>query len=143
MLVPIYFVDKNMRDLLMVPLERDSRDTINIIEIKEEDTHCRDNRLNVMKKELLINQSASKKKKRIVQSFASPMQNKEMKNIHQTHIPSSSQLPAPSIATTSCLPSNAQIARRRRPPSSDTTTDQASQGSPSSCAPSSCASQSS
>ena len=65
---PIDFVDKKMRDILMVPPARKPKDTIVITEITEEDLHERDTRENALKRELLERQVGNRievKRKRI------------------------------------------------------------------------------
>ena len=49
---PVDFVDKRMRDILMVPPTRKPKDSVVIIEITDEDLHERDTRANVIKREL-------------------------------------------------------------------------------------------
>ena len=62
---PVDFVDKRMREILMVPPTRKPKDCVVITEITEEDLHERDTRANLIKKELFERQASLKKRKRI------------------------------------------------------------------------------
>ena len=62
---PVDFVDKKMKDILMVPPARRPKERMVITEVKEDDIHDKDTRANAVRKELFEKQDVSKKKKRI------------------------------------------------------------------------------
>ena len=62
---PVDFVDKKMRDILLVPPARKIKETITITEIIEEELHSRDTRAMAAKRAIYEEQVASKKMKKM------------------------------------------------------------------------------